>query len=129
MSAAWIFEDERHAWADKVALQFDQYEFVVPTLWFYEVGNLVRQGTRRGRLTAGEADAALDRMLRLPLMTDGVGGGEHLGEVLTLASRHDLTFYDATYLELARRHGLPLATLDRELVAAANAEGLERLPN
>jgi predicted nucleic acid-binding protein len=60
----------------------------------------------------------------LPIATDEQHGAESRGSVLSLARGHGLSAYDATYLELALRRGLPLATLDRRLRAAAEAAGV-----
>lgn len=128
VTATLIFDDEKTAWSEAFFGHASDMTFVVPTLWFSEVGNLIRQGVRRNRIKASDAPRILDALLELPLETDQVADRETLQRALELASRHNLSFYDATYLELARRHGLPLASLDGDLVSAANAEGLKRLP-
>lgn len=75
---------------------------------------------RRGRITEAETAAFLHALSRFPITVDRSPGED----VLTLARRHGLTACDAAYLELARRDDLPLATLDRQLAAAARAESV-----
>lgn len=65
---------------------------------------------------------------RFPLEIDASTNDVAWSETLTLADRHNLTVYDAAYLELAMRRALPLATLDTRLADAARAEGLAVLP-
>jgi predicted nucleic acid-binding protein len=79
-------------------------------------------GVRRGRHDAAFRDATLADLAVLPITVDPETDRQAWSATLQLATRHRLTLYDAAYLELAQRRGLPLATLDRELRAAAAAE-------
>lgn len=94
----------------------------VPSLWKLEVANLLQIGVRRGRHTADFRDAALVDLAALPIRVDSLTEQHAWRSTLRLAALHHLTLYDAAYLELALRRSLPLATLDRELRSAANAE-------
>ena len=94
---------------------------LAPRLWWYEVRNALIQNERRGRLTAPETERFLDALTGVTTSLDEDADEYRL---LTLARRHRLTVYDASYLELALRRGLPLATLDADLAAAARAEGV-----
>jgi predicted nucleic acid-binding protein len=96
----------------------------VPTLWWFEVRNTLIVNERRGRLTEADTHALLHGLSRLGLVVDHAPD-EAL--VLALARRHRLTVYDAAYLELAQRRHLPLATLDKALLTAARAGGIQLL--
>ena len=84
--------------------------------------NLFLMAERRGRLAASEAVSLMAQLRRLPLQDEGAGGDPL---VLDLAARHALSAYDASYLALAIRLALPLATTDDRLAAAARLEGVE----
>jgi len=99
----------------------------VPALWPLEVANVLEMGVRRGRTDAAFRDTALGDLALLPIRTDPETGARAWSETLRIAEKHKLTLYDAAYLELAMRRGLPLATLDADLRAAAAAEGLTLL--
>jgi predicted nucleic acid-binding protein len=99
----------------------------VPALWRWEVANVLEMGVRRGRHTAAFRDATLADLSLLPIAVDPEAERQAWGSTLQLAERHKLTLYDAAYLELARRRGLALATLDVDLRPAATAEGIPLL--
>ena len=92
---------------------------LAPSLWWFEMRNALIQGERRGRFTETRSARFLRFISRLAITLDRAPDE---GRVLALARRHRLTVYDAAYLELAVREALPLATLDAELAAAAQAE-------
>ncbi len=83
---------------------------------------MLEMGVRRKRYPAQERDGHLADLGELSSRTDGQTAAHAWGRTLELAERHNLTVYDAAYLELALRRRLPLATLDRELREAASAE-------
>ena len=91
---------------------------LVPSLWWFELRNTLIVSERRGCLTETDTALFLRQIARLP-----IGGDRSPGEaeVLMLARQHRLTVYDASYLELARREGVPLATLDDDLRGAGKA--------
>ena len=97
-------------------------EVCVPLHWWFEVRNTMLMGERKNRISERMTTRSLGRLSLLPIT---VALTHDVADHLDLARRRRLTFYDAAYLELARRKGLPLATLDRELVAAARSEGVE----
>jgi predicted nucleic acid-binding protein len=99
----------------------------VPTLWRLEVANVLQMGLRRKRHDAEFRDATLADLAQLPIQVDGETDQQAWGETLLLADRHRLTLYDATYLELALRRSLPLASLDEDLRRAAAAEKVNLL--
>jgi len=96
----------------------------VPGLWKLEVANILEVGVRRGRHDAAFRNSTLADLALLPIRIDGETDQQAWGITLRLSERHRLTLYDAAYLELALRRGLPLASLDAELCVAAQAESV-----
>ena len=96
----------------------------VPGHWHVEVGNMLLMGRRRERVSDKEFAAALDGLRFLAPQIDETGG-KAWNEIFELAARHDLTLYDAAYLELAVRRGAWLASDDKALLTAARKEGVE----
>lgn len=121
---AAIFPDESTALIEAVFDQVANEDAWVPSLWRIEVANILAQGVRRGRISLDRRDRALANLARLPIFDDNETGQHVWGRTLELADRHRLTLCDATYLELALRLALPLATLDDDLRRAALEEGL-----
>ena len=120
-TAAWIFDDENSPYADAVFDRVKVNGALVPQFWHIEMRNVLLSGERRNRITAWQADQHLANLLALSLRIDD---GLDLADAFILARAYGLSFYDAIYLELARRHNAMLATLDGRLTRAANAEGL-----
>jgi predicted nucleic acid-binding protein len=120
-TASWAFEDEDHPYADEALLQIHQDQAFVPALWWFEVRNILIINERRKRSTALNTAAHLQDLSEMAIIQD-ITPDEV--EILRLARQHRLTVYDAAYLELAIRNNIPLATLDIELIRAANAEGV-----
>ena len=78
----------------------------------------------RGTLAAPKADQFIVELKALRIVADAESAARVFNGVHRLALDHRLTSYDAAYLELALRHGLPLATLDDELIRASKAAGV-----
>lgn len=99
----------------------------VPGLWWLEVANALQMSVRRKRITPAVRTEYLNELRELPIRTDSETSTQAWGHTLALSDQHRLTVDDAAYLELALRRTLPLATLDRELRAAAVAEDIPLL--
>jgi predicted nucleic acid-binding protein len=112
---AWYFADESDPYADAVALALPGAVAVVPSLFHLEVANTLVVGERRKRSTEAQATAFLARLAGLPIAVDGQTNARAWSETIALARAHNLSSYDAAYLELALRESLPLATLDAML--------------
>jgi predicted nucleic acid-binding protein len=97
---------------------------LAPVLWPLEVANVLLMAERRRRITPTERSQALAWFAVLPVEIDHEAPQRAWANIPALAERHKLTVYDAAYLELASRRGLPLATLDQDLAAAGRAEGV-----
>jgi predicted nucleic acid-binding protein len=119
--AAWHFPDERSAESDAILARLESDRALMPALWWFEVRNVLLIGERRGRTVREHTERFLEFLRGLPIeltsLPDEVA-------VMNLARQHQLSFYDATYLELAQRENIALATIDRALARAAIAEGV-----
>lgn len=124
MAAAWLFADEHTEAALNVFKAVAEGGAVVPSLWRLEVANMLRTAVRRGRCSEALADTMLARLVDLPIETDPDTDTHAWYETRALSRAHGLTPHDAAYLELAIRLSLPLATGDRELIAAAQRLGV-----
>jgi predicted nucleic acid-binding protein len=121
---AWCFEDEGGPGADALVEKVAAEGAAVPGLWSLEIANGLVMGERRGRIKPAESAAFVAMVEELPIVADRATGARALHETMSLAREHRLTAYDAAYLELAMRLGLPLATGDRSLRAAAERSGV-----
>ncbi len=124
VTMAWYFEDEMNDYANAVRACMDQFRAVVPTLWPLEVENTIVIGEWRKRSTPAQAATWLAFLAALPIVIDGETSVRAWTDTLSLARTHNLSAYDASYLELAMRRGLPIASLDGRLNAAARAVGV-----
>lgn len=119
LAFAWPFDDEISEYAERVLDRLREETSLVPCIWSLEVANALLVAERRGRLSSAGVARAVELFQELPLYVYEVGAQVALGAVLALARSHGLTAYDAAYLELAMREGVPLATQDGALRAAA----------
>jgi predicted nucleic acid-binding protein len=124
VTLAWLFYDEKDPYADAIAAKLPAVEMLVPRLWHLEVANVLLVGERRGRCTSADVANWFAYLSALPVVVDAETEARAWAETIDLARQHTLTEYDAAYLELAIRTGLPLATLDAKLGAAAAAAGV-----
>jgi predicted nucleic acid-binding protein len=121
---AWILPGEGGVAVDALLDRVAGSGATVPTLWPFEIANVLLMAERRGRLTPAERGRALAVLGALPIDIDPRSAERAWTDALDIAQAHRLTVYDASYLELAIRAGLPLASLDADLRAAASACGV-----
>jgi predicted nucleic acid-binding protein len=123
IASTWCFPDERTAYTHGV---FQAVAFslgtVAPRLWAYEIRNSVLMGFRRGRISKPDAEQFLASLSELDVQ---LSEPYSYDRVFTLADQHGLTVYDAAYLDLAAREGVPLASLDGQLIRAAQKVGVQ----
>jgi predicted nucleic acid-binding protein len=118
----WLLESQATAYADAVAERLQEDRAIVPGLLHLEYANVLRTACKRGRLIAQQAQEAIGQLQQLPLDTDREPPDP--AQLLALALRHDLSAYDAAYLDLALRRQLPIATVDAALADAARVSGV-----
>jgi predicted nucleic acid-binding protein len=127
MTVTWLFTDEQTEAAHAVLRRVVAEGAIVPSLWRLEVANVLRNAVRRGRCTEAYVDQSLARLARLPIKHDEETDEHAWGTTRTLSQQEDLTLYDAAYLELALRKGMPLASCDKALLGAATRKKIEVL--
>jgi predicted nucleic acid-binding protein len=124
LALAWCFSDEKAPYPQTVLDSLTGATALVPALWHLEVANALLVGERRQRCTEADTASWLSFLGALPITVDDETLLRAWADMLHLAPAHDLSAYDAAYLELALRRGLPLASLDSRLNAAAKSVGV-----
>ena len=124
VTMAWVFPDEQSTAALAMRDRLLTETAVVPAVWPFEVTNVLALGERRGRISPGDADQFLVTLQKLPIVLDTARPLALPESLLVLARSSGLSAYDAAYLELAQRLGLPLATQDKRLRQVANQIGV-----
>src|SRR5262245_28531596 len=118
VSLAWCYPDEKAPYPQDVLDALSSGEAIVPCLWPLEVANALLVGERRKRSTQADTTNWIRFLNSLPITSDEETMARTWSDILSLARERDLSVYDAAYLELALRRGLPLATLDDKLRSA-----------
>lgn len=124
VAAAWCFEDAVSAFTDAALDAVVRGGARVPALWVVEMANVLPMAERHGRLDAARVDRFLEALLALPVTQDDGAAAALAPTLRRLARVHRRTASDASYLELALRTGLPLATRDAALREAADRAGV-----
>jgi predicted nucleic acid-binding protein len=121
---SWCFEDETTPYSDAVLQDFVDADAVVPSIWPLEMANVLLVAERRKRITKAQSRRFIELLQTLPIAVDDVSAARAWDGVLSLAREQRLSAYDAAYLELAMREGLPIATMDGALRKAAKHCGV-----
>lgn len=127
VTMAWCFASEATSSTSKIQERLDKEVALVPAHWFLEVTNVLAMAERRKRITAAQATTFLSFLETMDIEVDAEGPGRAFAHVLPLCRSQGLTAYDAAYLELALRRGVPIASLDDDLRASAKALGVDVL--
>ena len=131
VTMSWLLGDAKpvdRAYAETVldALRNPDFAARVPVTWALEVSNVVARAEARGFVAEAQSEAFLEMLSGIAIQLDDATVAHALTDTLHLARRYGLSSYDASYLELALRTGLPLATLDTDLSKAARKAGVKR---
>jgi predicted nucleic acid-binding protein len=125
VALAWCFPDEASDYADSVLLALGTGTAMVPSLWSVEITNALLVGQRRKRIQQPEVRRFVELLKGLDIVEDGQPFAETMSNILPIAREYDLSAYDAAYLDMSIRHGVPLATLDAALQKAGRAAGIK----
>ncbi len=118
----WLLESEKPSdqlYAESVLLTLSDTDALVPSLWHLEASNVLLSAEKRGEIHSGEVETFLSHLESLPIYVDAHTAQQAFNRTHALARAFKLSNYDAAYLELALREGLPMATLDKDLIKAA----------
>jgi predicted nucleic acid-binding protein len=125
VAVAWCFDDESATFTEGILdLLAAGAEGVAPGSWPLEVANALLVAERRKRISVAQVTALLDRIVQFPVSVEAIEPDRAFSQILSVARQYQLTEYDAAYLELALRKGLPFATLDDRLRQAARKAGI-----
>jgi predicted nucleic acid-binding protein len=117
----WCFKDEANAFADSVLDWLADATAYVPSVWPLEVVNMLLAAERRKCISEADSIRFISLLSQLPILVQYESPEKAMKDILGLARTHDLSSYDASYLDLAMKKGLPLATLDKKLRKAAKS--------
>ena len=123
----WFFGDgkpQELAYAGRVLEAMKDDSAIVPVTWGLEVANVIAKAESMALVTEARSGAFLEMLENVDIEMDAATLAHSLTDTLQLARRYKLSSYDASYLELALRLGLPLATLDADLLKAAKKAGV-----
>ena len=127
VALTWCFKNEATAAADRVLERLGAEAASVPAIWHLEIANALALSERRRRITPARSAEFITLLETLEIVVDEETATRALGRVLDLAREERLTAYDAAYLELAMRLGVPLASKDGDLCDAAERLGVSVL--
>ena len=127
VALAWCFEDENTPSARQILARLRAEAASVPATWPIEVANVLALAERRRRITPADSAEFIAKLEDVAILVDGETSSRAFGRVLDLAREERLTAYDAAYLELAMRLGVPLASKDADLCDAAQRLGVSVL--
>lgn len=124
---SWCFQDQANDYSDSILGRLVDATAYVPSIWPLEVASVLLAAERRGYITEADSVRFINLLSQLPIAVQQEGPGKGMKDLLALARAHDLSSYDASYLDLAMKEGLPLSTLDKKLRRAAKAVKLQIL--
>ena len=126
VALCWCFENQATDYTEGI---FERMaggdEASVPFIWPLEMANSLLRAERRKNLKVAQVTGFLEELSAWPIRVDTVGVGRTFHQILSTAHQQNLSAYDAAYLELSIREGLPLATLDEDLERAARVVGVK----
>ncbi len=124
VAMAWCFADEASAETEALLDLTQTHAIWVPPLWRWEVASALITGEKKGRIKPAESTRFISILESLRIVLDSESAFMALHDTGALARAHNLSAYDAAYLELAMRTGAPLATRDADLIKAARKAGV-----
>jgi predicted nucleic acid-binding protein len=126
VTLCWCFENQATKYTEAIfEMLAGGDEAVVPFIWPLEIANVLVTAERRKDLKAAQVTNFTEELTAWPIQVDTVGLDRAFQQILSAARFYRLSAYDAAYLELAIREGLPLATLDNDLRRAASSAGVK----
>lgn len=124
----WLLASDKASdqrYADSVLISLANAEALVPNLWHLEAANVLLGASNRGDIEISDLERFTVQLENLPITVDTLTANQVFGHTISLARAYRLSSYDAAYLEVALREGLPLATLDKDLRKAALRAGID----
>ncbi len=129
VALAWALPDESNPTLDPLCDRLTTEMVIVPPVWPLEIGNVLLIAVKRHRLSVRDMSRLVQEFRALPVEIDSISIEESLKDTLLLSRKYELTTYDASYIELAQRRKIPLATLDTKLRHVCLTAKIELLPS
>ncbi len=123
VSAGWLFKDQADEYSDSVLNVLRGGACIAPALWKLEMANILLTAERKGKISRMDSEQAVAALQDLPIAVPSEESERYLAAVRDLGRDYDLSAYDAVYLDISLREGLPLATKDGALAKAIKAAG------
>jgi predicted nucleic acid-binding protein len=124
----WCFKDGVSRYADSILDSLEHFTAITPCIWPLEVGNVLLVAERKNRLSEAASIRFVALLSELPISVDQEPPERTIKEIFALAREHKLSTYDASYLDLAMKKGIPIATLDGRLISAAKRSNVSIMP-
>lgn len=124
VALSWCLPDESNRYADGVLAKIGDWTPVVPALWSLEVTNALLVAQRRGRINSDQLGEMTTWLSAIPIELESMAMKRTIRDVMPIARAEEIPVYDACYVELAQRHGIPLATVDGALTNVAKRRGI-----
>lgn len=115
----WCFSDETNKYSDAILDSLNTSTAFVPSIWPLEVGNVLLVAEHRKRLSEADSTRFIALLFELPIVIEQEQPERMMKDILALARKYKISTYDASYIDLAMRKGLPIASLDKDLRKAA----------
>ena len=116
---SWCFKDETNQYADIVLERLSEATAFVPSIWPFEVVNVLLVAERKRRLSKADSVRFITLLSQLPIIVEHERPERIMADLLPLSRANNLSSYDASYLDLSMRKGIPIANLDTRLIEAA----------
>ena len=116
---SWCFKDETNQYADAILDCLSDATAFVPSIWPLEVVNLLLVAERKKRLSEADSVRFITLLSQLPIIVEHERPERMMKDLLALGRSNNLSSYDASYLDLSMRKGIPIATLDTQLITAS----------
>lgn len=119
----WLLEVPKKTdqqYAMRVLDSLNDQDALVPNLWHLEVANVLLRAEKGGDICAGDSDSFISQLENLPIHVDPITSRQAFSRTMNFARSYRLSSYDAAYLEISIREGIPIATLDKNIKKAAN---------
>ena len=128
VSMRWLLASEKASdqkYAENVLESMMDVDALTPNLWHLETISVLLGAEKRGEISLGEIERFISQLENLPIYVDPLTAHQAFSRTLVLSREYNISSYDASYLELAMREGLPLSSLDKKLVKAAKKADVE----
>ncbi len=127
VAVSWCFEDEYSKHAEEILTLLSSMKAIVPSIWPLEVSNVLCMSERHKRINNEKCNKFLDILSSLPIELDMGHTSMFNKRIISITNNQQISAHDASYIELALRYNIPLASFDKKLCVVAKSEGIKLL--